>query len=91
MEMRGVLHRLTDDLLYTAGELDGNETRVKVFVRYGLISREMLQLSNSIPFTRVESAHDLVEDMFHWMLGDTHFKSRVFKIEFRIEKKVQRE
>ena len=37
LDMRGIFERVTQDLLLTAQDLDGKETRCKVFCRYGFI------------------------------------------------------
>jgi hypothetical protein len=42
--MRGVLERTADELLETAKELDGKETRCKVFCRFGYISKTKVVL-----------------------------------------------
>jgi hypothetical protein len=43
-DMRGVLERTADELLETAKELDGKETRCKVFCRFGYISKTKVVL-----------------------------------------------
>jgi len=42
--MRGILERTADEILSTAKELDGKETRCKVFFRFGYISKTKILL-----------------------------------------------
>ena len=44
-DMRGVLERMTDDLVETAQALDGKETRCKAYCRYGYITKAKLILT----------------------------------------------
>lgn len=44
-DMRGVLERMTDDLVKTAQALDGKETRCKVYHRYGYITKAKIILT----------------------------------------------
>ena len=87
-DMRGILERTADELLTTAKELDGKETRCKVFCRFGYVSKQKTILEGQ--FRRVSSAHGLIDEVLQFMLGDTHMKSKVFKAEFRVEKKIER-
>lgn len=86
--MRGILERTADELLSTAKELDGKETRCRVFCRFGYIAKQKALLDGQ--FRRVNSAHGLMDEVMQFMLGDTFQKSKVFKAEFKIEKKIER-
>ena len=88
LDMRGALERTTEDLLATARELDGKEIRCKVLFRYGYVTKSKVVLEG--PFKKVASASHLMDEVMQFMLGDMHAKSKAFKCEFRIEKKVER-
>ena len=61
VDMRGVLERITDDLLQTAEGMDGKEVRTKVFVRYGYLSKTKLGLENT--YKKVSHGQNLLEDI----------------------------
>ena len=88
LDMRGVLERTAEDLLETAREMDGKETRCKVLCRYGYVTKTKIILDSQ--FKKVNTSNDLLDEVMQYMLGDTHAKSKAFKCEFRIEKKVER-
>lgn len=88
VDMRGALERTTEDLIETAKEMDGKETRCKVLARYGYVTKSKIVLDG--PFKKLTSASQFLEEVMQFMLGDMHAKSKAFKCEFRIEKKVER-
>jgi hypothetical protein len=60
-DMRGILERTADELLSTAKELDGKETRCRVFCRFGYIAKQKALLDGQ--FRRVNSAHGLMDEV----------------------------
>lgn len=87
-DMRGALERVADDLVETAKDLDGKETRCRVSCRYGYITKAKVILSGQ--FKKIEIGSALVDEVMQYMYGDPTAKSKVFKVEFRIDKKVER-
>lgn len=60
-DMRGALERTAEELLETAKELDGKETRCKVLARFGYVSKSKIVLDS--PFKKLTTASAFIDEV----------------------------